>query len=754
MGKLALLLMAALAAQAVTIHGTVVDLKTGEPIGKALVSIRSQPIEATTGDDGRFELPGVQPGTVDLYVSTVNYGLLKEAVEVPPGADMQLEIQLGQGALKHSEHITVTASPFEAIEPAAPEEHALQTSDLKNLSGVFADALRSVQSLPGVAAADDYYASFAVRGAGVDNVGFYLDGVLMRDPFHQLQQITDMGSLSILNGDLVDSVTLLPGAFPAKYGDPSAAVLTVQTREPGRDRISARANADLMGESLTVEGPLDRKKKASWLVAVRKSFFEYLLNRLNNSGLSLGYYDIEGKLTWDPAPHHRLSLLVIDGPMNASGTHTAAKVLERSVTREDVVQAAWQFTPSAFALLRTAVNFTRETERTDLQKLVLLERSDAREMAARHDTTLSLGRHDTLEIGAEARRTRDDYASYYQWDVVNWMPEQAFQPLAQFLTHDWRYGAYIQNTWNPFGGRLALNAGGRFDRLSFTGQHVWSPRAGAAVRVTPSTRITAAWGQYSQFPNLTQLLGVFRNPALVAQRSTHSTLAFERRIGDRVRFKAELYDRQDRQVPFSVETEWRLVNGAATGPTYGNVLANSVHGYSRGAEFSLQRVSANRLSGWLSYSYGHARYRDAASGLSFDGDYDQHHTVSAFASYRVTRTVNLSSKFHYESNFPVVGFFAGHLGQDDPSDPEAIRLSAVPNQLRVPAYSRLDFRVNKVYNYKRSRITLYGEIDNLLDHRNWRIFGIGQYDFTTGQAWLIRDKMLPILPFAGLTVEF
>jgi len=215
-----------------------------------------------------------------------------------------------------------------------------------------------------------------------------------------------------------------------------------------------------------------------------------------------------------------------------------------------------------------------------------------------------------------------------------------------------------------------------------------------------------------------------------------------------------LYDREDRQVPYSVQTEWRLANGVATGPTYGNVLANSVHGYSRGAEFSLQRVSANRLSGWLSYSYGHARYRDAASGLSFDGDYDQRHTVSAFASYRATKTVNLSSKFHYESNFPVVGFFQGHLGQDDDSDPEAIRLSSQRNRLRVPAYSRLDFRLNKVYNYKRSRITLYAEIDNLLNHANWRYFGIGQYDFQTGQAWLICDKMLPILPFAGLTAEF
>jgi hypothetical protein len=754
MRKLALLLVGALAAQAVTIHGTVVDSKTREPLGKALVSIRSQHVEATTGPDGRFELAGVQPGTVELYVSTVNYGLLKEAVEVPPGADMQLEIELGQGVLKRTERITVTASPFDAIEPTAPERHALESADLKNLSGMFSDALRSVQSLPGVAAADDYYGNFAVRGAGIGNVGFYLDGVLMRDPFHELQQITDLGSLSILNGDIVDSVTLLPGAFPAKYGDPSAAVLSVESREPGRDRVSGRANADFMGVSLTLEGPLGRRKNAGWMVALRKSYFGYLLSRLGAQGLALSYYDIEGKLTWDATPRHRLSLLVIDGPMSVEETYNNGQTTMHGNTREDVVQAAWQYTPSASALLRSAVNYTRQTDLTDLNHLAVLGRSEAREAAARHDTSISFGPHDTLEIGAEARRTRQDYGSYYRWDVVDWAPALTFAPVGRFVDHDWRYGAYLQNTWTAAGGRLLLNAGGRFDRLSYTGQDVWSPRAGASFRITPATRITAAWGQYSQFPSLPELLGEFRNPALAAQRSTHSTVGLDRRIGERVRFKVELYDRQDRQIPFSTQTEWRLVNGVATGPVFGPVLANSVRGYSRGVEVSLQRVSANRLSGWLSYSYGHARYRDAVSGISFDGDYDQRHTISMFASYRVSKTVNLSSKYHYESNFPVAGYFQGYLGQDDPSDPENVRLSPARNQLRVPAYSRLDFRVNKVYNHNRSRITFYAEIDNLLNHGNWRYFGIGQYNFATGQAWLIRDKMLPVLPFAGVTVEF
>jgi hypothetical protein len=214
----------------------------------------------------------------------------------------------------------------------------------------------------------------------------------------------------------------------------------------------------------------------------------------------------------------------------------------------------------------------------------------------------------------------------------------------------------------------------------------------------------------------------------------------------------DLYDRQENQIPYSPETEWRLVNGIAVGPVNGTVLYNSVRGYSRGVEFSLQRVSANRLSGWLSYNYGHARYCDTLSSLCFDGDYDERHTFNAFGSYRLSKTVGLSGKFRYESNFPVVGFFQGTPVASNQD--QAFTLSSQRNQMRVPAYSRLDFRMNKAYYFKRSKMTLFMEIDNLLNHTNVGYFGVDTYNFSTGQATLKTDKFFPILPSAGFTVEF
>jgi hypothetical protein len=73
--------------QGIRVHGKVVDFKTGEPLAKALVSIRSQQLDAVTDGSGQFELRGVQPGEVELYVSTVGYGLLKKKMQV---SDLEL----------------------------------------------------------------------------------------------------------------------------------------------------------------------------------------------------------------------------------------------------------------------------------------------------------------------------------------------------------------------------------------------------------------------------------------------------------------------------------------------------------------------------------------------------------------------------------------------------------------------------------------------------------------------------------------
>src|SRR5437667_3361 len=64
-------------------------------------------------------------------------------------------------------------------------------------------------------------------------------------------------------------------------------------------------------------------------------------------------------------------------------------------------------------------------------------------------------------------------------------------------------------------------------------------------------------------------------------------------------------------------------------------LLNSQHGYARGVEVYVQRRTANGFTGWISYSYARALETDDVLGLKFPSDYDQRHTINAYASRRI-----------------------------------------------------------------------------------------------------------------------
>jgi hypothetical protein len=131
--------------------------------------------------------------------------------------------------------------------------------------------------------------------------------------------------------------------------------------------------------------------------------------------------------------------------------------------------------------------------------------------------------------------------------------------------------------------------------------------------------------------------------------------------------------------------------------------------------------------------------------LHFDKDYDQRHTWNAYASYRITQSLNLSAKYRYGSNFPIAGFYELRNGR--------YFLSDVRNAERVPHYSRLDVRANKAFHFDRWKLTLYIEILNLLDQVNHRYTGLNSIR-ATGEARLAHDTLLPFLPIAGLSFDF
>ena len=223
-------------ARPATITGRVVDAKTGEPISKVKVIVVGSQQSTTTNEKGDFTLQNLEPGEIELYVTTVGYGLVKKEVLLKEGEDAKLAIALNQEAAPLIGQVTVAAGPYDLLETSAASEHKLIKTELQPLSTVLlGDPLRAAQALPGVSTNDDFRSELVLRGAGFNQIALYVDGVLTDNFVHTVQNnFLDTGAISIVNADTIGSVSLLSGAPPAKYGDGTAGVLNLETREGNR----------------------------------------------------------------------------------------------------------------------------------------------------------------------------------------------------------------------------------------------------------------------------------------------------------------------------------------------------------------------------------------------------------------------------------------------------------------------------------------------------------------------------------------
>ena len=281
-----------------TLRGTVVDARGGEALARVRVQLIGAGFEALTNNAGQFEVLNVAAGTYSLNVETVGYRLVRRELIIGE-EDVVADVILSPDTFRRTDAVEVRAGAFEAIAVESPTEQTLLSSEVKNLGTVMLDdPVRALHNLPGVSANNDFYAQFSVRGAPYQRIGFYLDDILLHAPFHTMQNVNDAGSVSILNTDMIDSMSLLPNAFPSRYADRSGAVVDVRTRDGNRNQYSWRGSITIASVAGLAEGPLG--KRGSWMASARKSFFQHLVSKFTDDpALAIGFLDYQGKLTYD-----------------------------------------------------------------------------------------------------------------------------------------------------------------------------------------------------------------------------------------------------------------------------------------------------------------------------------------------------------------------------------------------------------------------------------------------------------------------
>lgn len=745
---------------AAEIRGSVADARGGEPLARVRVRLAGTELHAVTDHDGNFAIANVPAGHYVLDAETVGYRLVKTEFAIAEGETKEFTIALVPETLRHTETIEVKADPYEIAQQTSPATN-LVGNEIANLSTIVVhDPLRAVQALPGVAPAgnDDLSAQFTVEGAPFDQVGLYVDGVLVHRPFHEMQSIRDGASMTAFTSETVEELVLSPAAFDSRFGDRIGAALDIHTREGARSRPLFRGSAGVAEATFLSEGPLGPAHRGSWLVSARKSYLGFVTRQVSSDPtLAIGFYDLESKLTYDLTRRQSVALYVLDGHTALDRSDNRAKLGLNSVMLGDnhltLSNLTYRATPNDRALLQANLAWMRERSETTNPPGNPLARASYAEWIGGARASWFWRTESPLDVEWNSRRIAD---GGYSATFFTSAPTRFFNAGSGTAM---RNGFSAQQTLSLAHGRLRLSGGMRWDQLDRLHENPVSPHASAWLRLGPSTELQYAWGEYVQFPELHLLVIPYGGPRLQPERAIHHLLAIDQRLSRDTRIRIEAFDRDQRDLLWQPLLDPRLVDNKPvflSANPYFNITGipssplplfqNSLRGFARGVQFTLQRRSANRLAGWIGYTLAFARQRDLILHQSFDSASDQRHTLNLYGSFRFTPSLNLSGKYSLGSGFPIEGYFRQSGG--------LYFLAADRNRARLDPYQRLDLRMNKSVSYDRWKLTFYGELLNATNNHNLRFTGLNSVNLRTGQASVALERTATIVPSAGVAIEF
>ena len=737
------------------VRGVVVDARTGQPLAQVIVTAdsiepaantpragHSPPRSVTTDRNGRFELVGLPRAPVRLFVSVVGYILVQRTVDLRPGS-VDLRIPLTEGTGTHTETVTVTADRFRTAEPGVAAQHTLGSADLQNLRGVLADdPLRAVQTLPGVATGDDLRSEFSVRGSDFGHINFTVEGVPAPFLLHTVRAVEDRassGSVAMINSDILEDVTLLNGGYAQRYGNRTGAEIAFRLREGSRGAHHLRVAVSGTSAAVVGEGPLGGSRRGSWIVSARKSYLDLLIDRLTDDGIAFGFADAQGKIVYDVTPRQRVELAIVAGRsrLEEAEEEVDANDLFAGRNAAAVGIATWRMTGRrGFVITRALAG--GNAFRNDTIGGVDLDTGDDRQRGVRADAAVAIRSGLHIQGGAQIERNEQGRRRQRPTGLTT------FREINDFRAHAARTGGYAQIRWDATRA-LTVIPGARVDFWSLTDQRTASPWLQAEWRPAPRTTIRGGLGVYRQFADFEQVIGALGTAGMPPERATHLDLGIEHRFNSSLRGVVALYNRADESLIRRPGSETRLVDGEIVRGSITSPFASRLDGTARGIEVLLQRRDPNGLSGWLAYSFGRNRYEDVVTGESFWGDLDQRHALNAYVTFRLSARANVGAKLRMGTNFPAPGFYRRVAGE--------YFIGEERNEVRLPVYARLDLRATRTFTWSGQRLTLFAEVMNVLNRDNVR-YNPPSIDSRTGRAARLFESLIPIVPSAGILVEF
>jgi len=734
------------------VQGRILDRKTQEALIGVTVSVEKTQIVTQTDIDGKFILSNIPTGSYNLKATYVGYEpLTKFNINITSGNANILTFEMNDAATELAGiEIVVNRSISVASTETPNSIQKLSVEEIKNNPGGNFDISRVISVLPGVGGTAGSVGGFRndliIRGGGPNENVFYLDGIEIPVINHFATQGASGGPTGILNVSFIEDATLSSSSFNARYDNALSSVLQFKQRDGNSERVQGNVRLSATEVAGTLEGPLSKDKKTTFLASVRRSYLQ-LLFTLIDLPIRPNYWDFQYKVTRKINKKTTLTAIGVGAIDDFSfGVPKESSPEKEYVLRSNPLINQWNYTVG-FSLKRLLENGFMDIS---LSRNMFDNRLDRFEDGIEREENRVLG-STSQEIENKLRVNVNkfvgdweySYGGVFQYvkynnDFLNIFRREVrddnniiLQPgvRLQFATDVdfFKYGAYGQIAHKFFDDKLSLSLGLRTDMNSFTDNgnnplKTLSPRFSASYQVAPKWRINASAGRYFKIPIYTTLGyqedGNFPNRSNEYIQSNHLVTGLEFIPTPQTRITVEAFNKVYSNYPISTLTGISLANQGGDFGAIGNERTLSIgEGRSRGLEFFFQQKLTKNTFGVLSYTLFESKF-SGEDGKLISSSWDTRNIISSQLGRKFKKGWEMGLKWLYQGGSPFTPF-----------DLEASRQNYLLlgtgtidfnrlNTDRLPAFSRFDFRLNKKWNYKKWTLDVFIDIQNAFVQSN------------------------------------
>jgi len=582
-------------AQTADVRGTVAD-QTGNPLVGVTVFIKQLERGVQSKAGGTFVFTSIPIGKHIIEARLIGYQSARQEITVSLSGKNEYQLVLRQTSIE-MKSVEVTASRRKQEQSDTRTSIlTIEPREAKFKAGAAEDVLRSLQTLPGVVAPNDFSSQLIIRGSGPDQNLIIMDNIEVFNPYRLY------GFVSMFNPETVSGITLMTGGFPAKYSDRLSAVLDITNRVGNKDRtFGGMANISLTNANLVTEGTLPFWD-GSWILSSRRTYYDLIAGPIAKASGAVdgdialpNFRDIQGKIALSPHKNHSFLLNGISSRDNTELTSGAERKQADSISIfdksfNDVAGLTWIWSPTSKFITTTTLSYYQNTGANNFGgeggSNSLISDSVTRESFEKlQDSLKKLGieapRLYSIEGSTSFNFKKTSVKSELSWNIspehlievggaidfittgvdfeIKFDPRlkalRATNPRFAALPESFgssidylRTNLYAQDNIK-LTKSLTIQPGLRFDRFEIINRSYISPRLSASLALDEVTTLRAAWGLYYQSPGYEKLFDrqVFLDlttPAvqsLRAEKATHYILGIERMIAPEWQVRIEGY---------------------------------------------------------------------------------------------------------------------------------------------------------------------------------------------------------------------